>query len=536
MMRRLLPTLAVLLFGGLAAADVPELFERAVLPYTSDLPTCACTVPMREGEQLVVGLANGELVSFHESAGRVIPRIAKLPGSGPVDAVVACRVGRTTGSANEFVLLAVRGSELISVGYGDMRVAAHSPLPRPTGRYRLGMASRDPHGGAGTFVVGADHPVLYDDDSVTSVSVHTRSLAPIVEPVIDDAPGLVVTALSDRVAVVSGARIVEFPAEGGVISHIDERLDLEDEPVRMVFASDPRGERVLELRVSDQDSVWVSRTVMAPGTISVIASITDSLVAMGGRMPLTPDHDIGWVALVGPAGRIIAMGDHASPVSNISRVSGFIAVQGEGRNLSVYDRDLKPLWDHDSPVTDAVLLPGHFAWGDAEELAVIGTRDFHISSADVDLIREHLRMPEFVAGTAPTNGGYVERRSFITVYVSNEDKLLRTFTDASRAGEDAFESGEVDLAVEHATTARAAAAVLGDHAALTRLTSAISQFVSFPSRRRSMLLTSLILAVLGVWVAVECARGTAVPAQCGAAAVLLLVAGACPGSSWAIRA
>jgi len=113
--------LAVLLIlSAPAHASVPKLMHRTVLPSTQALPTCACVVPHSEGDGLIVGLASGEIVSFHESAGNVIPRSAWLPGGGPVDDIVACRVGRAAGSANEFALLAVRGNELFSIGFSDM--------------------------------------------------------------------------------------------------------------------------------------------------------------------------------------------------------------------------------------------------------------------------------------------------------------------------------------------------------------------------------------------------------------------------------
>ena len=47
-MRRALPTIVLLIIvalDGPLAASVPELMERAVLPYTAAPPTCACTVP-----------------------------------------------------------------------------------------------------------------------------------------------------------------------------------------------------------------------------------------------------------------------------------------------------------------------------------------------------------------------------------------------------------------------------------------------------------------------------------------------------------
>ncbi len=501
--------------------------ERAVLPSTPDLPTCACVVPLSEGGQLVVGLASGEVVSFHETAGSVIPRSTRLPGGGPIDDIIACRVGRAAGSANEFALFAVRGNELFSIGFSDMRVAGRTLLAAPSGQYRFAMAPRCPHKDPSAYVgVAADHPVLFDDDSAMSIAVEARSLVPRVEPVVDGAPELAVTALSDRVIVVAGPRIVEFGAGGGVATQIDERTDLADEPVRVVIGWMLEDARTIELKVLDPDSMWVSRRVTAPGRISVVASIADSLIAIGGTLPLTTSHDVGWLALVDSRGKTIATSDHASPVTNITRVSDFIAVQGDESNLSVYDMDLKPLWDHDSPVTDAVLLRGHFAGGQAEDLAVVGTRTYRVSTADADSIRKYLDKPEFMAGAVRTNRGYELSRLFITIYVSNEERLLHMLADGSEAAADAFASGELDQAVDHATTARAAAAVLGRREEVARLSSRVHEYASYAGRRRSLLLTALVLAALGVWVAVECSRRTAGVVISSGAAVLLFVSAA----------
>ena len=162
-------------------AGVPELMQRAVLPSTMDLPVCACVVPLGEGGQLVVALASGEVVSFHETAGSVIPRSTRLPGDGAIDDIIACRVGRAAGSANEFALLAVRGNELFSIGFSDMSVAGRTLLANPRGRYRLANATRFPHTAPSAYVGGADHPVLFDDDSVMSVAGPASSSSPPVE-------------------------------------------------------------------------------------------------------------------------------------------------------------------------------------------------------------------------------------------------------------------------------------------------------------------------------------------------------------------
>jgi hypothetical protein len=269
-MRRLSETLALLVavvaalagaaWNGNARAEAPELFEREVLPTTPALPTCACGVQMRDGTQLVVGLADGEIVSFHETAGSVIPRIVKLPGSGPVDDVVSCCVGRIAGNTNEFALLVVRGRELLSIGYGDLAVAAHVTLPPPQGRYRFAKSWRDPHSSGSYAKPDSDYPVLYDDDSAMSVSVETRTLRPRIETVLDGVARLSVTELSDRVTVSSGVRVLDFPANGGPVVDIDEWRKT---GTRIMIGAWEVGGRTLEIRVTDPDSTRITRTVTA---------------------------------------------------------------------------------------------------------------------------------------------------------------------------------------------------------------------------------------------------------------------------------
>jgi len=523
-MTRAVVTLAVAALAAVPAkAAAPELFERAVLPTTGALPTCACAVPQREGDELVVGLADGSVVSFHEAAGSVIPRSFRLPGVGPVDDIVACRVGRAAGSPNEFALVVVRGNELFTAGFSDLSVAGRLPLPEPAGRYSLARAAGCE---AEAFVTSSDHPVIYDADSAMRITVNARTLEPCVEPLLDPAPGLSVTALSDRVVLVAGSRILEVTADGGTRTQLDERTDLADEPLRVAVASWTPGERTLELLASDTDSVWVTRTVLAPAPISVVASVSDSLIAVGGTRALSPEYDVGWLALVGPDGLVVAAGDHPSPVTDITRVSGFIAAQGEGRNLSVYGPDLEPLWDHDSPVSDAVLVAGDFVSDDSHGLAVVGTREYAVSAADADSIRVCLNMPGFMAGAERDGNAYRLRRSFITFYVSNEDRLRRTLTESGARAADAFEEGRAEDAAALATEARAAAAVLGERDRVAGLSARIHEYASFAARRRSMLLAALVLAVLGAWVAVECARRTTGLPTTLAATVLLLAAGA----------
>ena len=521
---------AVLLAPAAARAAVPSLMQRAVLPYTPALPTSACVVSLKDGEQLVVGLADGEVVVFHRTAGGVFDRSVTLPGSGPVGALVACRT-RRSGGGSKSVILAVRGRDLFSVSFDDMRVTDRMPLPAPTGRYRLAKASYGTGAGAqrsatGLRNAGAEHAVLYDDDSAAQVTIEAHSLGLSLDWQVDGEPALAVTQLSDRVVAVTRARATEFVADAvGVRPPIDERTDLAEEPRRVVLG--PAGGRPdrLVLRVSDPDSVWVGRTVALGESVAVVVPVSDTVMAAGGATALTPTHDVGWVALVGADGRVLASTKHASPVTNVIRVGDFIAVQGGDRNLSVYDLDLDLLWDHDSPVEDVVLLAGDFAGDGSEDLAVVGTRTYEVGLAMADSIRFLLDAPGFMAGAETVGGSAVLRRAFITFYVSNAGLLEDTLAEGAKGADDAFAAGAVDSALTLAVEARAAAAALGRRDDVAGLTSRISEYVSYPRRRRSMLLSALVLALLGGWVAWDCFRGRVGAGVSAAAALLLLAAG-----------
>ncbi len=520
MSRRLLglgATLAVAVLVSIstgASAAVPPLMERAVLPYTPAAPTSACVVSLDDGDQLVVGLGDGSVVAFHETAGGVFDRMTELPGSGPVDAVLACCMPRPGGSGLEYVILAVRGRELFSLSYDDMRVADRARLAAPSGRYRLAKAkpgSCEGIAGIGASAssrAGIDQAVIYDDDSVARVVVEIRSLALSVQWEIDGAPELAVTSLSDRVIATTEDRMVEFVAEsGGVRPPIDERIDLADESPRLAAGPETGDARVLELRASDPDSVWVTRRVSFRDSVAVVASVSDTVMAVGGGTPLTPAHDVGWVALVGTDGRVFASTDHASPVTNITCAGGVLAVQGGGRNLSLYDSNLNPLWDHDSPVDDVVLLAGDFAGDESTDLAVVGTRTYSLNAGVVDSIRFYLDDPEFMNGATRHGNVYALRRAFITVYVSNVGRLETMLSDGDRNAAEAFTSGDIEGALAMATEARAAAAVLGRRGDVAALTRDIADYVSFPRRRTSLLLASLVLVALGAWVAFDCLTG-----------------------------
>jgi signal transduction histidine kinase len=162
---------------------------------------------------------------------------------------------------------------------------------------------------------------------------------------------------------------------------------------------------------------------------------------------------------------------------------------------------LRPLWDHDSPVEDVTLLGGDFAGDGSMDLAVVGTREFELEKTMVDSIRYYLDRPDFMEGAKIHDGNYLLRRSFITYFVSSASELDGIMTSGMRDARDAFAAGDVDQAIDDATTARAAAAVLGRSPDVDEITGVISEYVSFPRRRHSLVMASAILAALGLLVA-----------------------------------
>jgi signal transduction histidine kinase len=506
-----------------ATAGVPELMERSVLPVTPALPTSACLVRQGSRDQLVVGLENGEVVAFHETAGDVLARTGRLGRAAPVEAVLACRELRPGGSGTEFVVFAVQGRRLCSLAFEDMSVSRCFDLPRPSGSYRLAKVRQ---GAAGSADRGFDRVVIYDDDSMMRIIVDARSRPPTlgVESVLEGADDLTVTVLSDRIVAATRERVVEFlPSAEGISRAVVRHGATPKGPVSRVAAG-PVADGGLTLRLLSliADSVWTEREVGLPGPCAVVESVSDTLLAAGGTVAMTPSHEIGWVALVNGRGEIVAGSGHASPVTSIERCGDFVAVQGDGRNLSVYDRHLNSLWDHNSPVDAVELLAGDFAGDAAPDLAVVGIRDFVLAAAQVDSIRKYLDEPDFMAGATTADGIYRLRRSFITYLVSNELELRQTLLGGLREAADAFAAGDSELAVEHAMLARGAAAVIGWRSAAAEISGQMAEYASFPRRRRALVVSAALLAVLGLWVSVERARGTASLTTTALAAVALV--------------
>jgi signal transduction histidine kinase len=441
-------------------AQIPELMERAVLPYTDFLPTCACVVEMAEGDHLVVGHADGKLIAFNETAGKVMPRTVVLPLSGAVDAVVACSPRQAGAGDVEPYLLALSGRRLFSVSYDDMRVVQEMRLAAPDSSYALATVREPRDHGDGTL----GSAFLSDGDSSALVLVDIRTLG---------------------------------------IS-----LDWEAEPP-------PTG------------SVSLTEDVPSapPGSVmAVTRRVSDRLTAVGGSFPLTDSHDIGWIALIDAEKGEVSWSDHAFPVAAIEPVGDFVAVQDTGRSLSIYDMGLTPLWDHHSPVKDAMLLSGDIAGDDTQDLAVVGTRVYHVRAAMVDSIRYYLDDPAFMTGAERRGDVYTLRREFVTFYVSNAGELEEMVVAGIRGAEEAFERGEASAALERAAEARGAAAVLGRRQSVAELTEMIADYESYPRRRTSVLWSTVIMAALGVWFAYDYLRGALRQGPAALSALMLVVA------------
>ncbi|MBN2564126.1 MAG: hypothetical protein JXB46_00285, partial [Candidatus Eisenbacteria bacterium] len=501
--------------GHAATAAVPELLERAILPSTPALPTCACVVAQGGRDQLAVGLADGHVVVFHETAGDVFARIGHVGDACQVDDIESCRLLRPGGSGTEFVLFAVCGRELYGVAFEDMSVRYRLTLPAPKGQYRFAKVWN----GSREALNGFDRVVLYDDDTIMRViagigqaSTHflsgpdTRNHQLSVEPLLDGAHDLTVTVLSDRLVACADGRAVEFlPSAEGISRTVvrQEPPSARGSVLRTAAGAISPDGRSVHVLSALSDSVWLDTEVAFPGSCSVVVPVADSLLVAGGKTALTPDYDVGRILLIGGRGRIIARSDHGRRVTSVARLGHYLAVQGDRRNLSLYDMRLRPIWDNDSPVETIELLGGDFAGDASRDLAVVGIREYAVSAEMADSIRMYLDRPDFMAGSAVEDGARTLRRSFMTYYVSNALGLWLMMGDGRRLATEAFAAGDIDVAIEHAMAARGAAAALGRPDDVDDVTGIIAEYVSFPRRRRWLLATSAVLAALGFLVAGE---------------------------------
>jgi len=491
--------------------QVPELMHRSILPVTSDVPTCVSIAdkPRGESDYIVVGLANGTVNVFHPSGTDMIVRVVELDRGRPVDDVCAINLA---GAGPEFALLALQGSALRVMDSEVAEVKKTMVLPPPTGTYALVRVPAAGDGESGR----ANRALLCDDRSVSEIRVgalgHRWSL--VLEPVLSDPRGLSVHVLSDRVVLATRTHGVhEYTADAGLLGSPDQRMDGSEDPASLLTYPPGSGTAIVSGDISTEgdrlnvwirgaDGVWSSAAVALEDSLTLAVTVRDSMLLLGGAMTRDELRRTGWLALVDARGEIVATSEHGRTVAAATRVGEWLAVQGERRNLSLYDMDLNPIWDNSSQIAPLALLAAHLSADESEDLVVVGMRMFAVETERVDAIREVLDRPDFMVGAnARGNTMYLDR-PMLNVYYSSAGELAEIIEDRRRRVDEHRRSRDYIEAARHAFTARAAAAALGHWGDAESLREEGASLLGMPRRDRATLIATVLLLVAGLWTAV----------------------------------
>ncbi len=497
---------------------VPDLFDREILPVTAALPTAACIVHRYTPDvlpvptdHLVVGMADGRVASFHGAGGSMVGITSFMAAPGePIDEVDVYRDPRAGGLGTEHVVLARHGRALTALSLENMSSLGGLELPPPAIEWNIHtLRDSSRHDGSGTRAIACDGRTVYLLESHHAGTMELKLRALFTS----DAP-VEVTELSDGVAVAGGDSVWSVAGSGRVRrAAITEDGSLDTSLGRCALA--PGGsDSTLVVCSLASDGRWVRREVALPGSSAAATVVSDSLVLAGGGRLQIPEYEIGWLALIDSAGRIVATGDHPAPVVLLTEVGGFLAVQGRNRNLSVYDMRLNPVWDRASQVNAVALLPCHFNADDSADLAVVASRSYSIRKSYGDMLDEAIGDWAFMKGAVlvpnPIEGrepSYDSTLPHLAFFSGNEMRLRRMVSESSDEARSAASDGRYADAVGLAVRARAAAAVLGDVPTERALTLFIADAESMPRRIDAALLAALLLALAGAATLALCMRG-----------------------------
>ncbi len=513
--------------------QVPELLERLVLPVTPSEPVSVDVSyrPAGEPDRLLVGLADGTIDLFYASGSEMIVRVFELGRTEPVDDL---RSVRLPGPRPEMAVMALQGSTLSVFEEGTPGVRDELELPPPSGTYRLTRVE----GRARDGNAGHDRLLASDDQRVFEVGVGAGAnrWGLRVTVLLEDREWLAVRSLSDRAVVVTaGSGVYELTVEDGL------RIEGDVQPASSsggASEASPGGRAVVPVRrIAGTDSMscrahgvsgqWRRLIVAVPDSLTIATTIGDSLLLLGGAVSGDTLRDVGWLSLVDADGRVIAATEHGRPPAAATAFDEWIAVQGEGSNLSVYDMSLHPIWDNASQVSPTGVL-GLDPDGDGDEdLVVVGIREFAVGRDDAQLIREELNRPRFMENAVRRGNDLVLERPMLTAFRSNAGALRGLIEAETSAASDLARSGDHAEAGRRMMTARAAAAVLGEREQADHLRREAARLLSTPRRERATFLGALVLLLPGMlWSgALFRSRGRMGDGPPIAAAVVLLAAG-----------
>ncbi|MBD3368700.1 MAG: hypothetical protein GF405_11105 [Candidatus Eisenbacteria bacterium] len=532
MMQAPLVALAALSLTTLPASmpdQVPELLHRVVLPVTPSTPTSVdvSSRPVGEPDHLLVGLDDGTIDVFYASGSEMIVRVFELGSADPVDAVRAVRL---PGPRNESAIVALQGRVLSVFQGGTPGVRDRMRLPASSGDYRLTrVRGPDVDGETRDRLLASDGRRVLEVGVGTAANRWGLSLSLVAE----DEDGLALRPLSDRaVLVTASSGVLEFSvAEGMTRTAASGSADA---------AVSPGGTRpaIVPLGAATSDSLlcsgrrasgeWRRMVVELPDSLTLAMTVRDSMLLLGGALTADTLRGVGWLALVDAKGKGLAFSEHGRPVAAAATFGEWFAVQGEGRNLSVYDDRLRPVWDNASQVSPIGMAALALDEDGDEDLILVGTREFGVAADDVELIRESLNRPGFMASAVPVGSELVLERPMLTGFRSNAAELREIIAMESLRARELERSRSFLEAGRRVLTARAAAAVLGRRGQAEELRAWGAELLAAPKRERATLYGTIALLLPGlVWSAalVRSAERASTRAPI-AAAVALVAAGA----------
>ncbi len=565
------PLLALMLAAPAACApdDVPQLLEELSLPAQVSLPTCVASVDHSSGSdagsvtgELVIGQDSGHIafLLYRPSNRIVLTTPVLLAGRGPVTDICTMTSPQRSRGAGTNLVLGLQGNVVSLVSYEAMGVVAQTTLPDAVGDWRLGVLEST------LDVFAWDSRAIWSLDLEYASGAWRLDAREVQLPESREGPGgdggapkaarprrdeRAVLPMDDRLMVFDGPRLVEIiPGVDG----LDFRVSTLAGPVSGVCVASADGNTIACIEKASDGSVvtflrrtengWLMTSTLALDEVArSAAALDDTTFVLAGGVQTAWGDASGWLAVVGASGTIMTEGEHPSKVEQVLVVDGLVVAHGRKSNLSVYDRGLRPLWDHSSPVVLVSMMARDFDGSGGQDVAVVGVTEERRAKSQIDSLRARLGRPDILDGAVIRRNSrgveyYVRQQGSATLFLGGA-RRLRELLRQGRAEADArMADGDADGATRELLTARAAAASLGLKGDVAGLTALLGEARTLPGRSALALAAAAALAFCGLAVSfahiVRGLRRLPVAAWSvvllAAAAVVWVIAGATPRS------
>ncbi len=530
--RTVLTALLLSIAGTAACAivELPELLEELSLPTQVSLPTCAASVDHpSDGEagsvtgQLVIGQESGHIafLLYRPRDRIVLTTPVLLAGHGPVTDVCTMTSPQRSRGAGTNLVLGLQGSVVSLVSYEAMRTVADARLPDPVGTWRLGV------------LAGSQDAFAWDSASIWSLRPayaggawrlnphevqlperRARSGSGSASRATLSPPGeWSILPMDGRLLVIDGQRVVEIMS--GAEGPIRRSSELPEPISGPCFASTDEGVVVCLGRAADGsvltllrhgENAWETSSSLHTDRVArSAAAFDDTTFVIGGEMETAWDYPMGWLAVVGTSGTILAEGDHPAPVKQVLVVDGLVVAHGEAGNLSVYDRGLNPLWDHSSRVDLVACIARDFDGASGQDVAVVGVAEERRVKSQIDSLRVRLGRPDILEGAVISRNSkgveyYERRQGSATLFIGGAQRLREILRRGEAGAGVLMAEGDSDGATRELLTARAAAAALGLRSDVADLTARLGEARSLPGRSALALGSAAVLALCGLTV------------------------------------